>query len=307
MTDQLDVWMPIEHANSPPSARSPNHDSTRGNIIVYGNCQAGLFADCLKHFLPSPNRWDIRYVMSFVHPTEPQQPIADEDLARCALVLEQLDAASRLPDWVSERLPGDVKTIRFAPLDFNLYWPFNFNDPRNVSEPPNFPFGRFPYGDRIVVELLREGLSGQTLWEAYQQRSIARMPDPDRLRDLEAKRLTARDAGADIVVADLILSNYRDVPLFWTINHPTGWLLGRVFTRLLRAARETLGIVNDPEARAIQLFSALEPFGHQHQPIHPEYARRLGLRWCAPDRTYRYFDGSELTFEEFMLRYIDFA
>jgi hypothetical protein len=79
-----------------------------------------------------------------------------------------------------------------------------------------------------------------------------------------------------------------------------------VLARLLRAAQEPLGLAQDPEERAIRLFSSFEPFGHQQQPVHPEVARRLGLKWCTPERTYRYFDGSNLTFEEFMLRYINF-
>ena len=280
---------------------------TKATLIMYGNCQAGVFADCFKHFLQSTAvQWDMHYVMNFVHPSQPQETIAADHLARCVLVFEQLDTAHPLPLWLQERLPGNTKIIRFAPLDFNLYWPFNLDDPRNASEPPDYPFGRFPYGDRIVVELLRQGLSGDALWQAYQERSILRIPDLNRLHELEAQRLIARDAAADIMVADLILSNYRDVPLFWTINHPSGWLLGRVLGRLLRAARDPLGLPEDPEPRAIELFSSWEPFDHQQQPIHPEIARRLGLTWLTPEHTYRYFDGSHLTFEEFMIRYITF-
>ena len=54
------------------------------------------------------------------------------------------------------------------------------------------------------------------------------------------------------------------------------------------------------------MFASHEPFAHQHQPIHPEVARRLGLKWWSEDRKYRYFDGTTPTFEQFMRRYIDF-
>jgi hypothetical protein len=278
-------------------------------VIVYGNCQAGLFADSFHNFPSSAAKWDVHYVMSFVHPSEPQHQIARADLAECALVLEQLDNANPLPDWVRDDLPADVPIVRFPPIDFNLLWPFNFVDPRNVSEPPDYPFGRFPYGDRVVIELMREGLSDGALWEAYCERSLMRLPDLGRLRGLEAQRLVARDAAVDIMVSDLVLANHRDKPLFWTINHPTGWLLGRVLARLLRAAQERLGAEPDDETeeQALQLFSSWEPFGHQHQPIHPEVARRLGLKWWTPERTYQYFDGTRLTFDEFMMRYIRFS
>jgi len=50
---------------------------------MYGNCQAGVFADCFKGFQTPTVQWDMHYVMNFVHPSEPQQRIADEALARC--------------------------------------------------------------------------------------------------------------------------------------------------------------------------------------------------------------------------------
>lgn len=278
----------------------------KSTIIVYGNCQAGVFADMMQHFKEIAQNFDIHYVLSFVHPTDPQAALSDEVLARCTLVLEQLDSANPLPDDIRQRLPETATIVRFPPIDFNLLWPLNFVDPRNVNEPPDYPFGRFPYGDRIVVELLREGLTGNALWEAYKVRSVARMPNLDRMAEHEAKRFAARDAQADVKVGALVMANYSEVPLFWTINHPTGWLLGRVLGELLYAAKGPLGLTDDPRPKAKQLFSSFEPFGHQHQPIHPDVARQLGLAWCPPDRTFRYFDGTMMTFEQFMRRYIDF-
>src|SRR5271170_6467291 len=163
-------------------------------VIVYGNCQAGLFADSFHNFSGTASEWDVHYIMSFVHPAEPQHQVSRADVARCALVLEQLDNAHPLPGWLREDLPVNVPIARFPPIDFNLLWPFNFDDPRNISEPPDYPFGRFPYGDRVVIELLCEGLTGRALWQAYQERSLARLPDLKRLRGLEAQRLVARDA-----------------------------------------------------------------------------------------------------------------
>ena len=88
-------------------------------VVVYGNCQAGLFAESFKNFGGATADWDVHYVMSFVHPTEPQHQVLGTDLARCALVLEQLDNASPLPAWLREKLPADVPFVRFPPIDFN--------------------------------------------------------------------------------------------------------------------------------------------------------------------------------------------
>src|SRR5271170_6034805 len=103
-------------------------------VVVYGNCQAGLFAESFHNFTGTASEWDVHYVMSFVHPSEPQHQVSRGDLARCALVLEQLDNANPLPAGLRDDLPADVPVVRFPPIDFNLLRPLNFVDTRNVSE-----------------------------------------------------------------------------------------------------------------------------------------------------------------------------
>lgn len=273
-------------------------------ILVYGNCQAGVYADMLRNLSGSTRA--VRYLMSFNHPTEAQPRLTAEDFETCTLVLEQVDAGNPMRSVLGRDAPSRAKVVRFPPLDCNLLWPFNFSDPRNVSEPPDYPFGRFPYGDRIVVELIRQGVEGPALWEAYQERSIARLPDMRRLRVHEEKRMAARDAKSDIKVAPLIMSELASRRLFWTIDHPTGWLLGKVFGEILDLCRDELGLSGDVRAEADRMFSGFEPFGHQAVPIHPEVARQLALSWCKPDERYRYLDGSTMSFDETMRRYIDF-
>jgi hypothetical protein len=244
--------------------------------------------------------------MSFDHPSEQQQRLSNEELSACKVAFEQIESGNPLPVDLRARLSSDVDVIKFPPLDFNVLWPFNFVDPRNVSEPPDYPFGRYPYGDRIVVELLREGLTGADLWDAYKKRSVEKLPSLPRLMEHEKKRLLARDARSDVKLGQLVIENYETVPLFWTINHPTGWLLARALGEVLNASKGPLGLADDVGAKAARAFAAYEPFAHEHQPIHPEVGRQLGLKWWSEDLRYRYFDGSMNTFEQFMLRYIDF-
>jgi hypothetical protein len=273
-------------------------------VLVYGNCQAGVYADLLTKMIGSD--WNVVYLRNFDHPTEQQMSITPEVLESCTLVLEQVEAGQSMPELIRRGVRATTLHVRFPPLDLNLLWPFNFNDPRNVSEPPEFPFGRFPYGDRIVVELLREGLTGEPLWTEYQSRSVAKLPDLRRLKMHEERRLTVRDERSDVKIASIIMSELTRKKLFWTINHPTGWLLGRVFGEILALAEPQWSLGGDVREKADQVFNGFEPFGHQDVPIHPEVARQLDLQWWSPDYAYRYLDGSLMTFEPAMLRYIDF-
>jgi hypothetical protein len=280
--------------------------SVRQTIIVYGNCQAGVFHDALAWFGEIKERYDTLYVLNFQHPTAPQEAIPDDDIRRCGLVIEQIDATDQMPIWLRDKLPENVPVIRFPPLDFNLMWPLNFVDPRNIPELPQYPFGQFPYGDRVVVELLRRGLAGEALWTAYLEESPKRIPDLDRLQQMERHRLVERDKRANVQFADLVMDTFAAQPLFWTINHPTGWLLGRALARLMQRIWEILRLPGDPIPASIAGFQSFEPFGDQHTPIHPTVARRLALSWWEPTRRYQHLDGSLLSYEEYMLRYIDF-
>jgi hypothetical protein len=273
-------------------------------IVIYGNCQAGVYADALRKILGSNRR--IRWVSSFDDPTQPQEAVSREDLESCTLVLEQIDSGRPMPETIIGTA-NRAQTVRFPPLDFNLLWPFNFNDPRNVSEPPDYPFGRFPYGDRIVVELLREGLTGSALWDVYRQRSVVKLPDMQRLRIYESKRLSARDEKTDVKVGALIMSEFKEKRLFWAINHPTGWLLGKVFSDIVGLCGEHLESDGASLATIQAFFENYEPFGHHAVPIHPGVVRQLNLAWCTAEQRYRYLDGSMMTFEETMRRYIDFS
>jgi hypothetical protein len=266
------------------------------NVLVYGNCQAGVFAQVPQTLLNGD--YSVWHIMSFAHPTEPPVTVSQQELDTVKLVLEQVDAGRPMAESLGAKIPETASIVRFPPLDFNLLWPFNFNDPRNISEPPDYPFGRFPYGDRIVVELLREGLAGSALWDAYCDRSIARLPDLVRLRAHERTRLTARDGESDVKMAELLMSEFTCKRLFWTVNHPTGWLLGKLLGEVLALCQSSLRIDGDVRLKAESIFRDYEPFDALAVPIHPEVANQLKLRWWNSDQVYRYLDGSTRTLRD---------
>ncbi|MEA1649029.1 WcbI family polysaccharide biosynthesis putative acetyltransferase [Nitrospirillum sp. BR 11164] len=271
-------------------------------LIVYGNCQAGVFFYALKAFPEVAGQWDLVTMRNFVHPVEGHDKLPDDEVTRCSLLLEQGSPKGDSAFPYRDRLPADCRTIRFPPLDTNLLWPFNFVDTRNKPEPPEFPFGRYPYGDRIVVELLREGLSGDALWDAYQTRSVERMPNLERLIDLETTRLDERDARCDITMRPVIEEHFRTRRLFLTPNHPAWFLLGNLYGLLIEAI---LGDGVDRREACLNHFERWQPWSNETLPIHPEVARRLGLNWYDAQEKVS-FSGRELTFEEYMMRYINF-
>ena len=311
-----DVPGEIEAPVAAPAARAPESTTDeaaiggRGLVLVVGNHQARVFAYVLSQIPELSARFAVRHVALAGRDAPGSLPDGTE-LAQCRLVLcqvngGQVSGGADLPEPIARGLPAGTRVIRFPLLDLHLLWPLYCLDPRNEAS-AEFPLGRYPYGDRAVVELLREGLSGCALWDAYMPRSLRLLPDLERLAGLEARRLAARDEHADIRASELVMMNHARVRLFWSINHPTGWLLGRVLAELLEAARDTLGLPAGIGAVAMRGFEEFEPFGQTHQPIHPEIGRRLRLRWWSEDLAYRQPDGTMLDFAASMRRYIDFA
>lgn len=265
-------------------------------LIVYGNCQAGVFYHGFQARPEVSDQWDLVTMRNFIHPVDGPDKLPPDEIERCAILLEQ--GGPEFP--YADQLPDDCRVIRFPPLDTNLLWPLNFIDPRNKPEPPDFPFGRYPYGDRVVVELLNEGQKGEALWEAYQQRSIDRLPNLERLQTLEAARLAERDLKSDTPMAPIVLEQFALQRLFWTPNHPTGFLLGFLFGSLACAL---LGEDEGRRSQCLEYFMRWQPWSGATLPIHPEVARRLGLRWHKPEDEVPY-NGRTLSFSEYMRSYI---
>lgn len=329
LVDEWGLWRPEEMPEdfaapiAAPATREPEKDPDEGAddaadeaadeeaigeramVLVLGNHQARVFAFVLSQIPAISARFAVRHV-GLSRSAAPAELPDETELAKCRLVLCQVSGEAALPEPIARGLPAGTRVIRFPLLDLHLLWPLYSLDPRNVASAEH-PQGRYPFGDRAVVELLREGLAGGALWDAYMPRSLRLLPDLERLSALESRRLAARDEQADIRASELVMMNHARVRLFWSINHPTGWLLGRVLAELLEAARDTLGLRAGISAAAMQAFDGFEPFGQMHQPIHPEIGRRLKLRWWSEDLAYRQADGTMLGFEAAMRRYIDFA
>jgi hypothetical protein len=105
--------------------------------------------------------------------------------------------------------------------------------------------------------------------------------------------------------SDIVTDQLRARPLFWSYNHPTGWLLQQVASRVLDRLRHLLGLTYDA-AQLARAWQDFDPLHHSQIPIHPEVARQLQLDWWSPDRLYRNYDGAALSYDDFMLRYIKF-
>lgn len=260
------------------------------SLIVYGNCQAEAVASILRTDPATAERFRVVYLRSFDHPSDGRDELRAEDAGDCAVLWEQHDPIA-FP--YRDGLPADCTTVRFPAIDFNLLWPFNCPNPYDDPEPPIFPFGRFPYGDRIIIDAIDKAMPPEEIVPYYLSGWSRYGMDLDRLFQIESARLVARDTHCDIKMSDFILGRFRRERLFWTPNHPTSALLRELIHRLLdvSAPREPLLETLDLDATIAWRFIPEGPLGVVSVPVHPKVAAHFGLDWYDAGKRHQGFGG----------------
>jgi hypothetical protein len=267
-------------------------------LIVYGNCQAEAIATIFKRDPLAEGHFRVMYLRNFEHPADEWEEMRSVDVTSCAVLCEQHDPG---PFPFRDLLPPTCVTVRFPAIDFNLLWPFNCVNPYQEPRPPVFPFGPFPYGDRVIVECLEKGMRPREILEYYLTGWDRYGMDLDRLLQIESARLTSRDRHCEIKMADHVLGRFREERLFWTPNHPTNALLRELIGRLLPACIEA-----EPELASLDIDATLAtrlppegPLGVVDIPIHPKIAEHYGVKWYDPSERHQTFGGGTYSYTEY--------
>ncbi len=274
------------------------------SIIVHGNCQAEIIWVMLDQVPTWREKPQLLYSRSYPHPTQGLTILPEESLKGCQVLFQQKGVDEEFPYRAGLNPAAQVAT--FHSLNFLSLWPFTCVDPRNKSELPLFPFGRYPEGDRLILELLdSRDSSPSAVLEAYRQADVIPVA-LERLFELESERLRAMDSECDVKLGQYILDRFHAERLFWSHNHPTSLLLKKLALDLLD--RVDLSHFMDVEATRRWVTDRLdnyEDLSEQQIPIHPKIAEHFGLKWYTPDYRYHYMKG-HYTFDEYTLRYIEF-
>ena len=288
-------------------------------VVMYGNCQIPFLASLLaaahgdKGFL---------CVLNHAPPGEEPDRPTPEQMQRCCLYLEQYDSQFDLAAWgvppeveryglplcryLREHCPPACPTITYPSFVMTCMWPFAVtSDPRNVPEPA-YVWGRYPYGNRVALEVAASGLRGAQALAAYQQQSAAQMPDLAALLARAEHKLWRRDAQCDVKIGDYVWSNFRERHLFLAYAHVRAEAIGELAQRLWRAVQPLLGGDADAAWRRLNAaIDAMPDMDTMEEPIDPLVAQELGLKFYQPDMRFRWFD-QRWTFAEYITRYIDY-
>lgn len=280
------------------SESTPIADDGRPTVVIYGNCQADAATTIFSRVPGFNERYRAVFFPSYNHPTCKVEDIPQSDLDACVVLLEQHDQVGFAQRGL---MRADLPTVKFPALDFNLFWPFNCINPFNTPDAAN-PLGPFPYGDRIIVNCVRQGMSAAETYDFYLNNWEDYKVDLHRLAALETARIAQRDSRSNIKLGTSILEQFHDRRLFWTVNHPCAELLAELTTGLL-----TTAFANDTWVGELDMLATIKgnfgkrgPLGSVGVPIHPRVAKYLGLKWYSADDLYRAGDGRMVTHEEYL-------
>jgi hypothetical protein len=255
------------------------------SLVVYGNCQADWVERALCVVPEIADRFELSYVYSFDHPVSGLAKPDPELLGRCAVLLEQRGAWDRFP-W-RDAVPSSAQIVTFPVLTMDALWPLTtFSDPRNVPVLPDYPYGVFPYGDRLISDWRASGVSREETLQRYLAWSVRESEDLPRVMEMNGVRLEMADEQCDVKMADAVLSSLANEPLFYTCNHPRPAVLAMLVDRILKESRLVTGAVATASQSARALFEELRPNSMIQIPIHPDVAGALGLSWYRDDLKY---------------------
>ncbi len=207
--------------------------------------------------------------------------------------------------WESRpALPDGARLVRFPVFDGHCFWPLAGSDPRNRSEPPFYPDGRYRFSDKVAARLADHPGDDAALYETYLRQSAAAIGDADTRLIAEIARMAGRDALCDIAFTLFFLENYRRLRLFHAPGAPAGpvyrWLGMRLIESMaprIGADAATLGAAVARQALGLQGIAQFQC------PVHPLVANDLALSWALPETRTR-FGKNEWSHRTAMLRAI---
>ncbi len=264
--------------------------------IISANCQGAYIEVLLKQHPKFSQDFEVFYFVNYLKQTVPEELLKKADL----LIYQPLGShwGNLSADYLEQHIKPSALKIKIPYLTFSLYFPFHTYDYRNIRTKTH-PYGFYPYGDKLCLELKRKGATIEEVLEKIFSFSYIRQNlNPEKvildykefMSDIESRR--------DQKLLDFILDNFRDLKLFITYNHPAPPLMIYQVNDIL----EKLGYkhidFND---------DALKPLNYIFKyelPIHPYIAELINLKFETDweNRKYNIY-GNALTYEEYIVAY----
>jgi len=277
-------------------------------IAVVGNCQAGQIVRLLQGLPADRCALECRHVVAYQDP----RPGDREFVESADRILVQVTDFNQRNDPLKDLGEAGGRRIAFPLLAAHLLYPFASKvHPRNPeSRSAYYPAGHYEaqVSDQHLIGMMAASPEAdpKALVERFLAEDYRKLLDLDRLYELNRHKMERIGRAAGLDLWPVFERSFRHQPAFWTVAHPAGFLLERLFRFVLESL--DLGIASaDVEAAIAAVFAARdEPLGFVHMPIHPSVSDHFGIDWAHPERRYRYFVEGSFDIRTFFERFVRF-
>ena len=302
---QLEILPLLYREELRPIAPAVDAEPDMRLIVVWGDWQAHEIAKLLNEFDPPGRRWDIKHVL-FDTPIEGVLAQAELGGAIDSLWVQIASGVEKPKVDLAEQQTRVRQIIKFPRLEAHALWPLHGTDPRITAEPPYYSQGRYPYSDRILGGLAKEGLDEGVLVPTY----VARYRDQVDLMNMWRDQITtwrSLDALCDIPISAFLEENLRSTRLFYAPSGAAGPLIQYLVEALSIASNLHLPTPQADFMASLKYFfhGYLGKFVHQ-VPVNPVVAQALALEWYNADDLYRDGD-TKWSFQDYVTSCVAWA
>ncbi|HEX3882915.1 MAG TPA: WcbI family polysaccharide biosynthesis putative acetyltransferase [Stellaceae bacterium] len=288
----------VELRRDPPvgADRRAIHLAGRKKLVLIGNCQCSVLVQAFNQAEALNRSYLTKY--HFVQLQPNLYEFARRDIEDCdVLLVQDIDLWNHFPLRDCVR-PG-AEIIKFPLVRFASLWPFDgWNGPGDREALLlDYPNQMFPFFDGLLARLRREIPDKVERFKAYRELEGIGVVNYRRIHALEERRLLKVDQQYGCRIGEFTLDNFHARRVFHTTVRPN-W---QGFNLLIRTILKAMGI-KDPVDPLTQGADALLRI--PQVPVHPKVAQDLGVKW-ADERTRYLVFGQEMTWEDYIRRYID--
>jgi len=205
-------------------------------IGVFGNCQAGIISQILMEQLPN----DEIIAFKAVHTMSKEDRLLFlEEIKYLDVLLHQPVSEVYSPISTEKILSiiDNKKSIIFPVIYFSPYFmditylknSYGATDRTFVSD----------YHSRIIMSAFYHGLESDSIIQAFNSDSFFSKKSVLNNFDISLHTLKEKEKVCDITISHLIEKNYDKKNLFFTFNHPTGYLVYYVVNKFLSLINKT--------------------------------------------------------------------
>ncbi|HKU99385.1 MAG TPA: WcbI family polysaccharide biosynthesis putative acetyltransferase [Vineibacter sp.] len=262
-------------------------------ILIYANCQGLVVAKAVRAH-PDLAAADIRVLENYK-----DDPAVVRVAASSDLVLAQVVHGEKFRKRfaaITAALPPEARIVRFPAMHASHLWPQFFQD-YTVKPEPGYKHGRFPWGDKLLINLVRQGLPKAEVLDQYLSADLAGKFDLKGLYRLALGGMQQLETECDVAISDIYEQSIFERQTFFSPYHAANHIVNVISNRLFAALG--LRTLQEDELPQGNLLRDAE------LPIHRSVASFFGVKFIHPDTTYLSRTGAQVSERELCAEYVD--